>query len=188
MIITAKTILGLNKKYNIIENLCERELNPEGVGFDIRVGEIYKLTSKGYLGVDNRNTPNIEKIADISDGDKKVVLAPGEFILVKTIEKVNLPSKKININHEPCYLMMDVYPRSTLQRCGVYFKGTKTDPGYHGELTFSLKNVSEFPFELELGARIANVVFKEVYGELSRAYGGQWKGGRVATEKVEKQI
>jgi hypothetical protein len=41
MIISAKRILELNSEYHFIENLDKRELNPEGVGFDIRVGEIY---------------------------------------------------------------------------------------------------------------------------------------------------
>ena len=43
MIISAKKILELNKKYRLIENLAERELNPEGLGIDVRVGEVYRL-------------------------------------------------------------------------------------------------------------------------------------------------
>ena len=42
MIISAKKIIELNKKYKLIENLSERELTPEDVGIDIRVGEVYK--------------------------------------------------------------------------------------------------------------------------------------------------
>ena len=189
MIISAKKVLELNKKYKLIENLSKRELNPEGVGLDIRVGEVYKIEGKGYLGVDIRKTPEVRKIADIRQGDKRVVLSPGEFVLVKTIEKVNVPSTKIVIeeDEDPIYLMLDVYPRSTLQRCGIYFMGTKSDPGYYGELTFGLVNIGNAPFELELGARIANLVFKVVKGDICRPYDGQWKGGRVGTEGFEKQ-
>ncbi|PIZ55879.1 hypothetical protein COY23_03980 [bacterium (Candidatus Torokbacteria) CG_4_10_14_0_2_um_filter_35_8] len=190
MVISAKTILELNKKYNLIEDLSERELDPEGVGIDVRVGEVYRLKGKGYLGVSDRKTPEVKKIADIKKGDKKVILKPGDFVLVKIIEKVNIPSKKIAIEkgRDPVFIMPDVYPRGTLQRCGIYFKGTKTDPGYKGELIFALANVGGFPFELELGARIANLVFHEVVGDLSRAYQGQWKGGRVTTKGVEVQV
>jgi deoxycytidine triphosphate deaminase len=46
MILSAKKILELNEKYKIIENLSERELNPEGVGIDVRVGEVYKIKGK----------------------------------------------------------------------------------------------------------------------------------------------
>ncbi len=179
----------MNKKYNLIENLSERELNnPEGVGIDVRAGEIYKLKGESFLGVADRKTADIEKVADIKK-DKFFVLKPGEFVLVKTIEKVNLPATKIQVGdgEEPTIIMQDSYPRSTLQRSGVIFRGTKTDPGYSGELTFSLFNASRFPFKLELGARFANITFSTVLGDLARAYEGQWKGGRVAAKEKEKQ-
>lgn len=190
MVISAAHILALNEQYHLIENLAERELNPEGTGFDMRAGEIYRLKSGGFLGVTERKTSEVELVDKVAETSKKIILNPGEYFLVKTMEKVNLPAEKIAVSagSEPVYLMADVYPRGTLLRCGVYLFTHKTDPGYSGELTFGLVNLGPFPFELELGARIANLVFHEVYGELSRAYGGQWKGGRVATDKLEKQI
>lgn len=189
MIIATKKILELNEKYKLLENLDEREANPEGTGFDLRVGEVYRLVGEGFLGRTDRKTPDIEKIADIKKGDKEVILKPHDYILAKTMEKVNLPGDKISIDGgEPTYLMLDVYPRSTLQRSGIYFMGTKTDPGYYGELTFALTNLSNSPFRLELGARIANVIFHQVTGDIFRAYDGQWKGGRVSADAKEKQI
>src|SRR5208282_6037788 len=100
-------------------------------------------------------------IADIKKGDKEVILKPNDFVLVKTMEKVNLPGEKIVVEEgkPPVLIMQDAKPRSTLQRCGIYFMGTKTDPGYSGELTFALKNVGDSPFRLELGARFANIIF-----------------------------
>lgn len=189
MIISARKVMELNKKYKLIEKLSERELNPEGIGIDVRVGEVYELRGEGYLGIDKRRTPDIEKIADIQRGDKKVTIKPGSLVLIKTIEKVNVPSEKIIVEEgkEPVFLMLDVYPRSTLQRCGVYFMGTKTDPGYFGELTFALANVGNSTFTLDLGARVVNLVFKQVIGDIYRAYEGQWRGGRVATEGLEEQ-
>lgn len=191
MIVSTRKILELNDRYHLLENLCERESYPEGVGIDIRVGEVYSIEGEGYLGVEERKTPEIELVASIRKGDKEVTLGMHEFVLVKTMEKVNLPAEKIVVEDgmKPAYLMMDVRPRSTLQRCGIYFMGTKTDPGYHGELTFALANLGKKPFRLELGARIANVVFQPVLGDIHRAYGGQWNGGRVSTgSEKEKQV
>lgn len=79
MIISARKIIELNKKYNLIENLSERELNPEGVGIDVRVGEVYKLKGAGFLGVKERRTPEVEKIADAKQGDKKNHVEAGGF-------------------------------------------------------------------------------------------------------------
>ena len=190
MILSTKTVLELNKKYKLIENLSEREAsNAEGVGIDIRAGEIYKLEGEGFLGVTDRKTPNERKIADIKDGDKEVILEPHDYVLVKTMEKVNIPAEKISIEagKEPVHIMLDVHPRSTLQRSGIYFMGTKTDPGYSGELIFALTNLSNSQFRLELGARIANITFEQVVGDIVRSYEGQWKGGRVSAMKKEKQ-
>ena len=42
-------VLGIDivKKLGLIENLSEKELNnPEGAGFDIRVGEVFEIKSR----------------------------------------------------------------------------------------------------------------------------------------------
>lgn len=190
MIITAKKVLELNEKYNLIENLSERELNnPEGVGIDIRFGEAYKLTSSGFLGVKDRKTPDIELVASLEKGDKELVLKPGSYFLVKTIEIISSPEIKINLGNgkEEVYLVPEIFPRSTLQRSGLMLRATKTDPGYTGPLTFGIANVSDQEITLELGSRIANVVYQTAEGDLSRKYEGQWQGGRVAAVEKETQ-
>lgn len=191
MIISTLKVLELNKKYNLIENMAEREQeNPEGVGIDIRVGKIYRLIGEGFLGVTERKSSDTEKIADIEKGDREVTLKPGDYVLAKTIEKFNIPEEKIEIEEgmKPKFVSLHVYPRSTLQRCGIYMMATKTDPGYTGELTFALANLSDKPFRIELGARFANIVFMQVTGDIRRAYGGQWKGGRVSSGGLERQV
>lgn len=191
MIISTLKVLELNRKYNLIENLDEREAqNPEGVGIDIRAGKVYRIIGEGFLGVTDRKSSDTEKIADIEKGDREVTLKPGDYVLVKTIEKFNIPGEKVEVEEggKPMYLSLHVYPRSTLQRCGIYLMATKTDPGYTGELTFALSNLGSKPFRLELGARFANIVFMQVAGEIQRAYGGQWKGGRVSTGGTERQL
>jgi len=190
MPISALKLLELNRKYNLIENLSERELeNPEGVGTDLRVGEVYQATEPGFLGIDERHTPEIKKMADIKEGDKKVVLNPGAYVLVKTIERVNIPSEKITLEKwKPArYLMPVVYPRSTLQRCGIALFRTKTDPGYSGELTFGLANLGKQKFTFELGARMFNIVFEPVIGDIRRVYSGQHNDGRVSGGVTEFQ-
>ncbi len=190
MIIAPKKLFELNEKHRLIENLSEREIsNTEGVGIDVRAGQVYRLKGAGFLGVEDRKTPDAELIADINKGDKEVMIEPDELVLVRTMERVNLPGDKIIVEEgkAPVLIMLDVRPRSTLQRCGIYFMGTKTDPGYSGELTYALKNVSKEPFRLELGARFANIIFYTVLGDLHRSYEGQWKGGRVSTGGTETQ-
>lgn len=186
MFLSSKKVLELNEEYNLIEGLCERELqNPEGVGLDIRVGEVYRLKGDGFLGVEDRRTPDLEKIADITiDGNKIITMSPGDYLAVKTIEKITSPAEKVIIEkgEEPRYLVPLVFPRSTLQRCGIGLFRTKTDPGYSGNLVFGLANLGGEDFEFELGARMFNLVFETVVGDIERAYSGQHQGGRVTSQ------
>ena len=179
MVIGTKRLLELVKEINLVENLSERELtNPEGEGFDFRVQEVYKLgLIGGFLGVTDRRTPPLISLAKY--GKKKgIIIKPREYRLVKTIEKINLPNNISTI----------FTPRTTLQRSGILLITSNASPEYYGELTFGMYNLSDCPFQLELGARICTAIFSETTENIS-GYRGQWKGGRGSTEgKTEKQV
>ena len=179
MILGIKKLLKLVKEKRLVENLSERELkNPEGAGFDIRIGELYEVKGKGFLGVEERETPEIKLIAKFDKKKiKKVSLQPKRYYLMKTVEKLNLPEN----------LLALFTPRSTLYRSGVYILGGQTAPGYQGELTTGIYNFRDEKFELEMGARVIHIMFFEVKGK-SNLYRGQWQGGRVTTKKKEKQV
>jgi deoxycytidine triphosphate deaminase len=177
--IGTKELLSLVKEKKLVENLCERELtSPEGAGFDLRVGEVYRIKEgEAFLGEETRFTPQTETIAK-KGTNSEVTLAPGDFVLVKTMEKVNLPFDIAAIFR----------PRSTLQRSGIGLLTATASPGYSGELTFGMHNFGKNTFRLEMGARIAHIIFFRTSENVS-AYRGQWQGGRVSTEgKTEKQV
>ncbi len=179
MFLGAKQLLQLVKEKKIMEGLCEREMtSPEGAGFDIRIGELYKIFGKGFMGVSERETPKMELIAKYEEGKTvKISLEPKVYYLMKTIEKVNMPEDLLAIST----------PRSTLFRSGVYIFGGQVPPGYCGELSMGIYNFREEPFDLEMGARVLHIMFSEVKGD-SNLYKGQWQGGRVTTKTKEKQI
>ena len=108
---------------------------------------------------------------------KSFTIKPNEFYLMQTVEKVNLPDNIVSIP----------YPRSTLLRSGIWLLSTQVAPGYKGILTFGLKNIGPSPFKVEMGARVAHVIFYEIAGK-GVAYRGQWQGGRVTTKKSEVQV
>jgi deoxycytidine triphosphate deaminase len=182
MIIGPKELLRLVKKIKLVENLSERELtNPEGAGFDIRLGEIYKLKkgkSTAFLGITERQTPDIKLVAKYdSKKSTSYTLKPGEYVLMTTLENVNLPED----------ICAHIYVRSTLYRCGIQFLATQAAPGYSGNLTFGLKNLFMIPVKIEMGSRVAHIQFEYVSGGGNK-YRGQWQGGRVAATKKEKQV
>jgi deoxycytidine triphosphate deaminase len=178
MFLGVDKLLELVKTKDLVEGLCERELeNPEGCGFDLRLSEVFRIKGEGYLGVEDRKTCDVETVASIKAGDKEIVLKPGDFYLVKTMEKVNMPSDLVGI----------LKPRTTLQRMGIFLRTSQVAPGYSGELTFGLANLGPCQVKLDLGARIVHLMFAQVDGATS-LYRGQWQGGRITTQGNEKQV
>ncbi len=179
MILSPRILLDLVKNENLVENLSERELtNPEGTGFDLRLGEVFKISGKAFLGETHRQTPDITSVK-IWDPKKpsSIKIKPGDFFLVKTIEKINLPLN----------LSAVILPRTTTFRSGLFIRTGPIQPGYSGELTFGLKNEGPITVEIEMGARFTHLIFHEIKG-LGSKYRGQWQGGRVSATRREKQV
>ncbi len=179
MTLGPKELLKLVKKIKLVENLSERELtNPEGAGFDLRLGEVYKISGKAFLGITERHTAEITLVKKYEENNvSKVVIKPGEFYLIKTIEDVNMPDN----------LTASITPRSTTYRSGLMIRTGNVPPGYSGGLTFGLTNAGPVTVTIEMGARIVHIQFHEVMGK-GNMYRGQWQGGRVSTTKKEKQV
>jgi len=179
MVLGIKKILELVKEKRLVENLSKRELqNPEGAGFDLRIGELYEISGKGFLGVEERETPEMKLIVKYEEGKtNEVLLKPNVYYLMKTVEDVNMPEDLLAI----------MTPRSTLFRSGVYIFGGQVPPGYKGGLNMGIYNFRQEDFRLEMGSRVVHIMFFQVEGE-SNLYRGQWQGGRVTTEQKEKQV
>jgi deoxycytidine triphosphate deaminase len=179
MIIGPKKLLKLVKTKKIVENLSKRELtSPEGAGFDLRLGEIYQISGRAFLGIKERQTPKIKLFAKYQTNKTTTfTIKPGKYYLITTIEKVNTPKN----------IVIDFKPRTTTFRSGLFLRTSIAHPGYCGKLTFGLKNEGPVPVTLELGCRIVHAQFHQVEG-VGNLYRGQWQGGRVTTKKREKQI
>jgi len=177
MIISPLDALPYIEKGKFLTGLSERELTaPEGIGFDLRIDELYRLAGGGgFLGKTHRNTVQTEEIK--TAGGSKYTLEPGACYLATTIEKFNLPPGIAAIFH----------PRSTLFRSGVFAQNSSVPPGYKGSINVALNNATKENFMIEREARFIHVILVEVSGE-SNEYLGQWQGGRTSITKKEEQI
>lgn len=179
MVLGIEILHQLVKEKNLVIGLSERELtNPEGAGFDLRAGELYEVDGQGFMGVSERETPQMRLFAKYEEGKiQSVSLKPNVYYVLKTIENVNLPE--------------DVWalpaPRSTFYRSGIYIFGGPVHPGYQGGLSMGIYNFRNEEFKLEMGARVIHISFFEVKGK-GNMYRGQWQGGRIATEQKETQV
>jgi deoxycytidine triphosphate deaminase len=165
----------LVKENKLLENIPESELSKAGgVSFDLRVGEMHEFSGEGFLGVTERKTPDTKLLAKYSEGNSsKVVMEPNKYYIVKTLEKINCPM----------HLASTLISRSTLYRSGVLLIGGLVDPGWNGELTFGLINISQKPFTIEMGARIANILFYNIEGK-AKEYKGVYNGGNIGANKA----
>ncbi len=179
MVLGVTELLHLVKERSLVENLATRELeSPEGAGFDFRLGTLYRLSGQGFLGVTERETPDVNEVATFDpDRTITVTLEPGVFYVGKTLERVNVPDDLIAL----------FTPRSTLYRSGVTVFTGDVKPGYRGELNFGIMNFRNEPFVLEMGARVCHAMFHQVTGGTA-TYRGQWQGGRTTTGTKEVQI
>ncbi len=178
-LIGIKEVVRRINEEQLITGLAGRDLsNPEGTGIDLRLGAVHKIVeggayieADGSAGLGRRHGVKTEEVFKLKDGasQDELVIKPGEYYLIQTAETINTPLD----------LMPMVYPRSSLFRAGLLLLATKTDPGYKGQLTFGLANMSGFDARLQLGARICNIVFYQIEGDVI-GYRGQHQGGRVS--------
>ncbi len=181
MILGPEILLQLVKDpdVHLVENLSPRELRkPEGAGFDLRLGQVHKISGEAYLGINTRKTADYKTIARYEKGKRRIFrFNPREQYLVTTVEKVNLPVD----------LTANMWMRSTLYRSGMILSGGNIAPGYKGELSFTFFNSGEVPIKVALGARVVHIMFFQVSGG-GNLYEGQWQGGRVSAPTKERQI
>lgn len=168
------------EKENLVSGLDKRELeNPEGAGFDLRLGAVHKISGgAAFLGIKERETPTIETLYKFVKSKKQEIkIKPGEYYLLQTLEEVNVPTD----------IVAQVKPRTTTFRSGLIIRTGAVQPGYKGSLTFGAYNAGPIPVVIELGARFTHIQFFWVDGG-GEQYRGQWQGGRVTTEEREVQV
>jgi dCTP deaminase len=96
----------------------------------------------------------IYDLTEYAPGWRRYYLAPGEFLLGATAERVRLPDSVAG----------RLEGRSSLARLGLMIHSTAglIDPGWEGVITLELSNVGPEPVVLELGMRICALAFEFV--------------------------
>ena len=100
----------------------------------------------------------------VSD-EEPLILHPGEFILGSTFEHVTLPNN----------IAGRIDGKSSLGRLGLLIHSTAgyVDPGWSGNLTLELSNVSKLPIALYPGMKIGQISFVRMTSEVENPYGSE---------------
>ncbi|UCC59214.1 MAG: dCTP deaminase [Candidatus Bathyarchaeum sp.] len=110
---------------------------------------------------------------------KRVVLKPKHYLLVATLETVELG---LSVT---AYLHI----RSSLAREGVVGSFAVVDPGFRGQLTLNLHNVSEKEITLEKGERIVQIVFHKLGNTAKKGYNGSYQNSKgIVSSRRNKAV
>ena len=105
---------------------------------------------------------------------KTVTIKPKEYELVATLETVELDLNIVAFMHI----------RSSLAREGIIGSFAVIDPGFRGQLTLHLQNVSNKEITIKEKERIVQIVFHNLSGKANKGYNGSYQNSKgVVTSK-----
>lgn len=134
-------------------------------GFDLRLDSVCAFQGMGTIGIDNsqRVLPQLEEIEPDADG--WLSLAPGSYHITYS-ETVSLPKDLMALGR----------PRSSLGRSGVSIHTAVWDAGYSGRSTSLMVVYNPAGFRVQIGARVAQLVFIQLSTPDDLGYQGIYQG------------
>ena len=134
----------------------------------------YDLTLHPHI---RRIDPKVEYLDPRSPHDytisqvavKFFTLHPGEFILASSRERIALAPDVVG----------QVAGKSSLARLGIQIESAGYfDPGWDGQATLELVNMTQRPVRLYPGMKICQIVFSKASGPAERPYGSEGLGSK----------
>jgi dCTP deaminase len=131
---------------------------------DLRLGTSFRVFHNHRISaIDLAEPPkNLTELVEIGDADS-FVIHPGEFVLGRTQEHVELPND----------IVARIEGKSSLGRLGLIVHATAgfVDPGFKGTLTLEITNLTRVPIILWPGKPIAQLSFMALDRPAERPYG-----------------
>jgi dCTP deaminase len=157
-----------------IDPLDESLIQPSSV--DVRADRYFRVFHNArypYIDV-KRPMDDLTELVEV-DGDQAFILHPGEFVLGSTLERVRLPDD----------LVARLEGKSSLGRLGLLIHSTAgfIDPGWNGQVTLELSNVSNLPITIYPGMKIGQVSFVQLTEPAESPYGSGELGSKYQDQK-----
>jgi dCTP deaminase len=173
------TIRRLVEEGRIVIDPWDPELvQPASV--DLRLGDSFRVFhNHRTAAIDLREPPtNLTEEVRLAGGEP-FVIHPGEFVLGRTQEYVEIPDD----------VVARIEGKSSLGRLGLIVHATAgfVDPGFKGSLTLEITNLTRVPIKLYPGLLIAQLSFMALDAPAERPYGSaqlgsHYQGQLAATE------
>jgi dCTP deaminase len=156
---------------------------PEGVqpaSVDLVLGNSFRVFHNHRVtAIDLRDPPRNLTEEVVVEKEEPFAIHPGEFVLGRTQEYVELPDD----------VVARIEGKSSLGRLGLIVHATAgfVDPGFRGTLTLEITNLTRVPIKLYAGLPIAQLSFMALDAAAERPYGSpelgsHYQGQVAATE------
>jgi dCTP deaminase len=146
----------------LVEPFDDAMVQPASI--DLRLGTSFRVFHNHRItAIDLADPPrNLTEHVEVED-DESFVIHPGEFVLGRTQERVELPDD----------IVARIEGKSSLGRLGLIVHATAgfVDPGFKGTLTLEITNLTRVPIILWPGKPIAQLSFMALDQPAERPYG-----------------
>ncbi|OGM26136.1 dCTP deaminase [Candidatus Woesebacteria bacterium RIFCSPHIGHO2_02_FULL_38_9] len=174
MILSDRDILRSLKNGDLkIEPFDRDLLQPSTVDFrldhKIRVFDNWQISL-----IDLAERKDVSRAVDIGEGGF-FVIHPGEFILGSTVERIKIPRD----------IAAKVEGKSSLGRLGLIIHATAgyLDPGFKGNVTLEMSNLSRLSIKLYAGMKICQVAFLKMSSPVMIPYGSKKLGSKYQDQR-----
>lgn len=153
----------------VIDPYNESDVQPASV--DVHLDNqvlVFRNSRRPFIDI-KEDISDLTEMLEIGD-DRPFMLHPGEFVLGSTQEAIELPGD----------LVARLEGKSSLGRIGLLIHSTAgyVDPGWRGNLTLELSNVSNLPVTLYYGMKIGQLSFLELTTPSDNLYGSPALGSK----------
>lgn len=144
-------------------------INPSSI--NLTLGTTFTKVKRPSSGVVDLSLPQEHEVIHVEKGGT-FVIAPHEFILATTAEKVRIPDTASST----------VLGRSSIGRSGLTVENASwIDPGFEGNITLELFNALDYPIILHVGMEICQLVIYMNDTSVENPYDGKYNGQDIAT-------
>ena len=159
----------------VIDPLGEDCIQPASVDLHLdRHILVFRNNQVPYVDI-RANPERLTDLVTMADDDP-FILHPGEFVLGSTLEHVGVPND----------LVARLEGKSSLGRVGLLIHSTAgyVDPGWRGNLTLELSNVSNLPITLYHRMKIGQISFLRLTTPADNTYGAKELGSKYQGQSL----
>jgi dCTP deaminase len=145
----------------VIDSIEEEQIGSCSV--DLRLGSTFRVFKHAEVThVDPKEGLSDDLMELVTKDSEPFIIHPGEFVLGTTIESVMIPR----------YIVARLDGRSSWGRLGIIVHSTagSVHPGYVGQLTLEIANISKVPVKLWPGSKVCQIMFERLSSPCEQSY------------------